>query len=107
MVDVGTEKPPKSPEWISGTEKRKRDGAPGRRRNSGGGAVFGLLEPAVLLQNRSGFGFLWQNLQFPFVGIPQIFGNATKDRSIYQNRIDKALPEWYCNHILREGMWTG
>lgn len=58
-------------------------------------------------QNRSGIGFLWQNLQFQFTGIPQIFGNATKDRSIYQNRIDKALREWYCNHILREGMWTG
>lgn len=48
-----------------------------------------------------------ENLQFQFAGILQIFGNATKDRSIYQNRIDKALREWYCNHILREGMWTG
>lgn len=62
-----------------------------------------LYKSAALLQNRSGIGFLWQNLQIPFVGIPQIFGNATKDRSIYQNRIDKALHEWYCNHILREG----
>ena len=68
------------------------------------GAPFWVLyKSAALLQNRSGIGFLWQNLQFPFVGISQIFGNATKDRSIYQNRIDKALREWYCNHILREG----
>ena len=50
-----------------------------------------------------GSAFYGKNLQFPFSGIPQIFGNATKDRSIYQNQIDKALREWYCNHILREG----
>jgi hypothetical protein len=43
MVDVGTEKPPKSPEWISGAEKRKQNGAPGRRRISGGGAVLGAV----------------------------------------------------------------
>ena len=51
-----------------------------------------------------GLAFYGKNLQFQFAGILQIFGNATKDRSIYQNRIDKALREWYCNHILREGL---
>ena len=32
-----------SPEWISGTEKRKQNGVPCRRRISGGGAVLGAV----------------------------------------------------------------
>ena len=93
-----------SPEWISGAEKRKRNGAPCRRRISGRGRRFGCcISLRPFCRTDSGLAFYGKNLQFPFVGIPQIFGNATKDRSIYQNRIDKALHEWYCNHILREG----
>ena len=102
MVDVGTEKPPKSPEWISGAEKRKRNGAPCRRRDLRRGRRFWCcisLRPF----RRTDPGLAFMAKFTPNLPDFANFGNATKDRSIYQNRIDKALREWYCNHILRGG----